>query len=1638
MRKTFSIVAMLFVLCCTAFAQRHTDQLDRGLVAMPAASGNFVSWRRQADESNNVTYNLYRGSTKVAEGLNVTNYKDTGGNSGSTYYVEAVVNGVVQKSTAVGLWHDYEYTINKKTTHNGYIDITLATVYDRDGNDVTEHYSPNDAEMADLDGDGDLEIIIKRLNTVDAAGYDSGLDDAKGNDRYIIYPANSKEFVVLDAYNVNWQTGAASLMWRIDCGPNMVSANSTEINIIAYDWDEDGKAEVVLRGADNMIVYGSNGKTRLYTIGDMSVNTRQTWYSTNADGTNISSMAYTSTGAEYLIYMNGQTGTLYQQMDYPLTRESASAWGDNYGHRSSKYFFGAPFLDGRKASLFLGRGIYTRHKMMAMDLDKGSHQWSEKWRWNCNDSNSPWYGNGYHNFVIADVDEDGRDEIVYGSMVIDDNGKGLSTTGYEHGDAQHVGDFDPYRKGLEFFGCLEDGPYYGSDYRNATTSEVYYKHTGGSDDGRAMMGNFSNSYPGSQGRSVGSDLISSVKDVEVVSKDILDGTKENPNAGNALFWSHLNFRIFWDGDLRDEILDSPGTAKEAAVYDYESGRLFTSSGCNMNNDSKNNPCFQGDIIGDWREEIVVRRGTGLRVYTSGYETEYSMPCLWYDHQYRQAMVWQMMAYNQPPHVSYFVGEMEGITQAPPPLTNTGRTEIANGGSITSANTDPVMLCETGNMTVSVGENAAPKVVFVNTPSWVQGTDENGTTGKKVRTDGSVGVTDLPPIYTTTYTHTLTGNGFTGSTNLVKQGDGLLVLPNVTEAFTGKTDVWAGSLAFSGTFSSSPVWMNRHTKFFGAPTISSSLTMEYGSTFYPSAAGVTDASTASYATSTISTLNMHEGSRMVIQIDPANSQSDQVNIGTLNLRTRSGDAWENYGPEYLKPVIQIAANSSLGAKKYTLGTLKTLTVNGTPVAESKTTPISSVVLEDAGTGQLYFYQGKLILFLKGASWEEVTETVVVNCDFNNGETLFTPVSRITVTNDNNAKFTCADNSQNGYTLATYDFSSAIGNDATAVKIEFLFWIPNENAAYRRFFTVGQANLRTGFGKTSYSTAGSMFAFGLARNSSANYFSINGASTTAAASAGNVLGAWARAEIYVDHSAKTVNYKITNVENTTTYYSANGVAFVDGSASYCNQLDFFDCQNSKISYLDNLVITKYVDQSKVATTYTVKYQNSEGTDLKEPAVYNTYVGDTYTATSSDMETFYSDDTNTKYIYLSGNATPKATSTAANNVITLVFDEYAKVAYTVTAKNGEETLGILASGDAYTDGSTTVYWSKYKQYDDKWYEATGSYGKTITAAGNTDVAYDSPANIAYFVEAEDMNKSRSAAATATGTQYSGGNAPRHYSSSQWWTDAIAEGGVYTLTFPYTMANASASTIVIKTRDAGGNYTATDLSLTASSAGTFSEEITIPAGSSVAICNENGYNSNILVDYLILTLVRPLSVSKTITAAGWATYCSPYALDLANATGLTEAYIVTGASGNILNTTSVKGRTIPANTGILIEAPEGTVTIPVVASAESVSGNKLVGVTVDTQIDPHTGYVLMAEPSLGFYRNAITFTVGANTAYLPADFAAGNARSAYFFGDVTGIGQIENGELKTSLPVKRIVKGKLVIENKGVKYNAAGSKLY
>ena len=806
--KRIIIFFLTLTAVLSASAQRKTDPLDRGLVALPNSSGIFLSWRILPEEYYNVTYNVYRDGTKINDTpLTVSNYTDTGGSTSNSYTVKAVKNGTEQSAcTAVTPW------TNQDGNSNYYTSIPVADVYDRNGtlvycacgehtvnDDNAQTYSVNDISLGDIDGDGKIDFIVKRINDTDRNS--------------LFLASNTTAFCRMEVYASSINYG---LLWYIDCGPNTVFGSDEQWDAVAFDWDQDGRCEVLYRAYANTIIHKADGST--VTIGSANENIRPYVVHT-------SNMTFTNCGNEYLVYMNGLTGEPYVTIEYPLKRLETSefsttiewdnpnssdvtsylsavntAWGDQYGHRSSKYFMGAPYLDGRIPSIYLGRGIYTRHKMIAYDVNPSTHALTQKWTWSCNDSSSPWYGNGYHNFSIADVDEDGRDEIIYGSMVIDDNGKGLHTTGFGHGDALHNGDLDPYKKGLEIFACLEEYPYWGNNYRNATTGEVYHKMTTETethsakegDDGRCMAGKFSSVYPGMLARSVNDGaLLSTVTDDYV---SVNPPTPPINNSSDALYWSKLNFRLYWDGDLLEEILDSPGTAQEAAIYSPENGRLFTSSGCNMNNSSKNNACAAGDILGDWREEVVVKASdnNSFRIYSTPVATEYRIPSLWFDPQYRQGMVWQSEGYNQPAHPSYFLGELEGITVAPPPLTNTDRTELSTNGVITSDYNDTqVMICDAGNYGID-SNGASPEVLIVNVPSVVSGSDNNDNityTYKQTQLGATINSTNYK-------------GDLTGAMRMVKQGDGLLKLTARTFSYTGNTDVWGGSLYFRGTLKNS--------------------------------------------------------------------------------------------------------------------------------------------------------------------------------------------------------------------------------------------------------------------------------------------------------------------------------------------------------------------------------------------------------------------------------------------------------------------------------------------------------------------------------------------------------------------------------------------------------------------------------------------------------------------------------------------------------------------------------------------------------------------------------------------------------------------------------------------------------------------
>ena len=334
-KKFLLTVALIITATLSVHAQRSMDKLDRGLVAMKTSSGIFCSWRIYGEEYYDVTYNIYRDGTKLnSEPLSVSNYTDAGGSTSSSYQVEAVVRGVAQgKSKAVTPWAQ------------NYLELTM------DHGSLTSTYIPNDACCADVDGDGEIEILLKFDNqswagtSYQKAGYNG-------------------EYFIMEVYKLNGKK-----LWWIDWGPNMADFQNNEQNIVAYDWDQDGKAEAVLRASDGTKIHTASGE--VITIGDATKN----YLAATSSG-----QWFVYQGNEYLLYLNGETGEVYDQMEYPLKRlengetNLESVWGDGYGHRSTKHFFGAPYLDGRKPSIFLARGIYTQHKMIALDVNASTHK----------------------------------------------------------------------------------------------------------------------------------------------------------------------------------------------------------------------------------------------------------------------------------------------------------------------------------------------------------------------------------------------------------------------------------------------------------------------------------------------------------------------------------------------------------------------------------------------------------------------------------------------------------------------------------------------------------------------------------------------------------------------------------------------------------------------------------------------------------------------------------------------------------------------------------------------------------------------------------------------------------------------------------------------------------------------------------------------------------------------------------------------------------------------------------------------------------------------------------------------------------------------------------------------------------------
>lgn len=564
--------------------------LERGLVAVPTEEGIFLSWRLLGTEPADLGFNVYRDGQLVNPQpiVSSTNYLDTEGTLDSRYYVRPVLNQTeLEPSETVAVWQQEYLAIPLQVPEGG-----VTPVGER------YNYQANDGSVADLDGDGRYEIVLKWEPS-------NAKDNAHGG-----YTGN----VYIDAYKFD-----GTFMWRIDLGPN-IRAGAHYTQFMVYDLDGDGQAEIVMKTADGTIDGEGN------VIGDPNADYR------NNNG-------YVLSGPEYLTVFHGLTGKALATIDYDPPRGNVAAWGDSYGNRVDRFLAGIAYLDGVRPSVIMARGYYTRTVLVAYNWE--DNQLKQVWKFDTNQPGMAAYmGQGNHQLSIADVDADGKDDIVYGSMTIGSDGKPLYNTRLGHGDALHVGDFHPERPGLEVYAVHESYPHQaGYNLRDARTGEILWGVPTNYDVGRGAAGKLDPNYPGYQFWASRSKVMT------------IDGQETDIHV------PAMNFVIWWDKDLQRELLDGTTITK----WDWENQRIVTllsPRGAASNNGSKATPVLQADLFGDWREEVVWRSldNRELRIYTTTDLTEHRLYTLMHDRMYRVAIAWQNVAYNQPPHPSFYVGE----------------------------------------------------------------------------------------------------------------------------------------------------------------------------------------------------------------------------------------------------------------------------------------------------------------------------------------------------------------------------------------------------------------------------------------------------------------------------------------------------------------------------------------------------------------------------------------------------------------------------------------------------------------------------------------------------------------------------------------------------------------------------------------------------------------------------------------------------------------------------------------------------------------------------------------------------------------------------------------------------------------------
>jgi rhamnogalacturonan endolyase len=617
-------------------AQRQMETLGRGLVALRQTDEKtFLSWRILGTEPGSVGFHVYRQTgdelpTKLnAVPLRTSNFVDTTADArkSCTYFVRAVRDGGELAPSAT-------VTVAPGAALRSYLSIPLtppAGGTTPDG--VAYTYSANDCSVGDLDGDGEYEIILK---WDPSNSKDNSMAGFTGN-------------VYLDAYKLDGRR-----LWRIDLGRN-IRAGAHYTQFMVYDLDGDGRAELVCKTADGTT--DAAGKV----IGDARADWRdpvgttvpardKTGSKTDSKGGRTQGTAgRIRRGPEFLTVFDGLTGRALATTDYVPARGRSEDWGDAYVNRADRFNACVAYLDGVRPSVVMCRGYYTRAVLAAWDWRDG--KLTQRWVFDSDDGtpgNEAYRGQGNHGLCVADVDGDGKDDIIYGACTIASNGKGLYSTGLGHGDALHVSDLDPERAGLEVFAIHENPKHpHGTDLRDARTGQILWSKPS-PDVGRGLAADIDPRYPGYECWASGRGLMGvwSIKGETI--------SERKPRS--------CNFKVWWDGDFLCEILDRNTVTKWNWEKEIEEP-LLVAEGCSSNNGTKATPALCADILGDWREEVVLRTTDSreLRIFTTTIPTELRGYTLMHDPVYRLSVAWQNSAYNQPTHTGFYLGaETQGF------------------------------------------------------------------------------------------------------------------------------------------------------------------------------------------------------------------------------------------------------------------------------------------------------------------------------------------------------------------------------------------------------------------------------------------------------------------------------------------------------------------------------------------------------------------------------------------------------------------------------------------------------------------------------------------------------------------------------------------------------------------------------------------------------------------------------------------------------------------------------------------------------------------------------------------------------------------------------------------------------------------